>query len=266
MSDWIGRQHLVLLRRRAAARDGSRAGQARTPSPLADPPDQSDYHADPGRDSAAPCGDGSPAASAPHALVRYGQDRPRAHSAGGVSRRADRAHPGRRLWQVALAVVARRTATDVRRGGFLPTDWTAHAPPAPAARGASGRRRLDAGVQYVISAAAVIGTRFREEVLAQVAGVGEEKLVAALETAERSMLIRADGQEYTFTHDKVAEAVYGVLALARRRLFHRRALRALEGAATIPGVKMFAELARHALAAEEWEEAVHYHEQAGKAA
>ena len=126
-------------------------------------------------------------------------------------------------------------------------------------------RRLDAAVQYVISAAAVVGTRFREEVLAQVAGVDEEELVAALETAEQSLLIRADGPEYTFTHDKVAEAVYGVLALARRRLFHRRALRALE-LVTGGGVESPAELARHALAAEEWEEAVRYHEQAAEAA
>jgi DNA-binding SARP family transcriptional activator/tetratricopeptide (TPR) repeat protein len=126
-------------------------------------------------------------------------------------------------------------------------------------------RRLDAGVRYVLAAAAVVGSRFREDVLASVAGVAEDELVAALETAEQALLIRAEGPEYIFTHDKVAEAIYGVLALARRRLFHRRALRALESAATAKSA-VAAELARHALAAGEWEEAVRYHEQAALAA
>jgi tetratricopeptide (TPR) repeat protein len=106
-------------------------------------------------------------------------------------------------------------------------------------------RRLEAGVQYILAAAAVVGTRFREEVLAQVAKVDdEEELVAALETAEQALLIRADGPQYTFTHDKVAEAVYDVLALARRRVFHRRAFEALAKVPACPA----AELARHAVA------------------
>jgi tetratricopeptide (TPR) repeat protein len=127
-------------------------------------------------------------------------------------------------------------------------------------------RRLDAGVRYVLAAAAVVGSRFREDVLALVAGVVEDELVAALETAEQAILIRADGPQYVFTHDKVAEAIYSVLALARRRLFHRRALRALESTATATGAASPAEFARHALAAEEWEEAVRYSEQAAEEA
>jgi DNA-binding SARP family transcriptional activator len=105
-------------------------------------------------------------------------------------------------------------------------------------------RRLDAEVRYVISAAAVVGSRFQEDVLASVAGVAEDALVAALETAEQALLIRADGPQYIFTHDKVAEAIYSVLALARRQVFHRRAFAALAQVPACPA----AELARHAVA------------------
>jgi DNA-binding SARP family transcriptional activator/tetratricopeptide (TPR) repeat protein len=129
-------------------------------------------------------------------------------------------------------------------------------------------RRLDPAAQQTLAAAAALGTRFDEGALMQVAGVEEEAVLAALEVAERRQLIRADAGAYRFAHDKVAEAVYGDLSLARRRVFHRRALRAREmaSAGTGMGTASAAELARHALAAEDWEAAARYLRQAGEGA
>jgi DNA-binding SARP family transcriptional activator len=116
-------------------------------------------------------------------------------------------------------------------------------------------KRLDVAAQQSLAAAAVIGTRFDEGLLLQVAGVAEESALSALELAERRLLIRAEVGGYRFAHDMIAEAIYSDLTLARRRTFHRRALQALESrSAAITN----AELARHALAAEDWEAAARY--------
>jgi DNA-binding SARP family transcriptional activator len=126
-------------------------------------------------------------------------------------------------------------------------------------------RRLEPAAQQTLAAAAVVGTRFDEELLVAVAEVEEEAVLSALELAERRLLLRAEGGHYRFAHDKVAEAVYGDLSLARRRVFHRRALRALETAGAATGAASAA-LARHALGAEDWEAAVRHSEHAALAA
>ena len=83
-------------------------------------------------------------------------------------------------------------------------------------------------------------------------------MIDALETAERYLLIRAAGGRYSFTHDKVAEALYSDLTPARQRMLHRRALQALEAEGHAPA----ADLLRHALGAEAWLQAVTYAKQA----
>jgi tetratricopeptide (TPR) repeat protein len=128
-------------------------------------------------------------------------------------------------------------------------------------------RQLDPVAQQTLAAAAVVGTRFDEGLLVPVAGVEEEAVLAGLELAERRLLIRAEAGAYRFAHDKVAEAVYSDLSLARRRVFHRRALRALETAGDTSGAaSAAAELARHALGAEDWEAAMRYSQRAAEAA
>jgi hypothetical protein len=94
--------------------------------------------------------------------------------------------------------------------------------------------------------------------------VEEETILTSLELAERRLLIRAEVGGYRFAHDMIAEAIYGDLTLARRRVFHRRALRAIEAAGDMSST--VAELARHALAAEDWEGAARYSQRAAQAA
>ncbi|MBA3822541.1 MAG: hypothetical protein H0X24_01400, partial [Ktedonobacterales bacterium] len=115
-------------------------------------------------------------------------------------------------------------------------------------------RYLDATTQRVVAAAAVAGGRFTEGVIQAIAGVDEEALLTALEVAERRQLLRADGSHYAFTHDTVAEAVYGDLTLARRRVMHRRALALLEDRHLATSADLF----RHAVAAEAWQDAVRH--------
>jgi DNA-binding SARP family transcriptional activator len=123
-------------------------------------------------------------------------------------------------------------------------------------------QRLDPVTQRVLAAATVVGARFREDLLMQVAGVAEDTLLTALESAEWCLLISANAGQYGFTHDKVAQALYSDLSVARRRAFHRRALHALIAEGHAPA----ADLLRHALGSEAWEDAIRYGQQAAEAA
>ncbi|MDX1415301.1 MAG: AAA family ATPase [Candidatus Promineifilaceae bacterium] len=108
-----------------------------------------------------------------------------------------------------------------------------------------GQQTKEAGA--LLLAAAVLGRTSTFERLYQVADLPE---TAALETLEdllngRLMTERpSDRRPYTLAHDYIREVVYAESQEARRRVFHRRALLALEAAAA-PA----AECAFHALAA-----------------
>ena len=103
------------------------------------------------------------------------------------------------------------------------------------------------------------GTTF--ERLCQVADLKEEDGLPALDEVLRSGLLYESEREgepmtagrYVFTHQKIRTVVYAEAGEARRRIFHRRALQALQAAAT-PA----AELAYHALAAGLAEPAFHW--------
>ncbi len=89
-----------------------------------------------------------------------------------------------------------------------------------------------------LTAAAVIGRSFDDEMLRAVSGRDEEETVAALEELMARGLVRevrdtAQGRDtagalaYDFTHEKLRGLVYEETSLARRRLLHRRAAEAL---------------------------------------
>jgi len=108
--------------------------------------------------------------------------------------------------------------------------------------------RLSPAAADLLAAASVVGQTAHFEALCQVAGVGEGEGLRALDEllAGRLLLESATAStapKYLFAHDKIREAVYTEAGEARRRVFHRRALTALEAEAAPP-----ATLARHALA------------------
>ena len=143
--------------------------------------------------------------------------------------------------------------------------WAVHMGAAPAGMVPPGVReailarlaRLGPAASMLLAAAAVLGRPSGFEDLRRVAGMEEDEGLSALEEAVGSGLLRevaggavpppvGDGPDaYACAHDKIRDVIYTEAGGARRRVYHRRALRTLEkdeGAST-------PELAHHALAA-----------------
>ncbi len=97
-----------------------------------------------------------------------------------------------------------------------------------------GRRleRVPEPCQRALSLAAVIGRRFRFEVLQPIGELREEELLDALEEAMRAQLIREEPEAgevmYDFVHALVREVLYERLSLRRRMTFHQKVGETLE--------------------------------------
>lgn len=103
---------------------------------------------------------------------------------------------------------------------------------------------LDPTARDLLVAAAVLAQEFGFDLLCRVGHLSDDDALLALDQVLRAQVLRETGGRYVFAHDKIRDVVYGEAGEARRRVFHRRALDALE-ATGAPA----AELARHALAA-----------------
>ena len=130
--------------------------------------------------------------------------------------------------------------------------------------------RLGPAARAVAQVGAVIGREFSHELLAAVAGLGEDELAAALDQLTGAGLVfrRGEGPEagYLFKHALVRDAAYGTLLRDRRRQLHAAIARALEErfpelAGTAPEL-----LAHHLTEAGEAERAVRYWLEAGRRA
>ena len=110
---------------------------------------------------------------------------------------------------------------------------------------------LPQAARDLLAAASVLGQGFTFELLCEVGRLTEDEALPALDSVVRSNLLHEIGQterqsgdgQYIFAHDKIRDVVYSEAGEARRRVFHRRAMEALQTGGT-PA----AELARHALA------------------
>jgi DNA-binding SARP family transcriptional activator len=110
---------------------------------------------------------------------------------------------------------------------------------------------LPQAARDLLAAASVLGQGFTFELLCDVGRLTEDEALPALDSVVRSNLLNEIGQierqsedgQYIFAHDKIRDVVYSEAGEARRRVFHRRAMEALQTGGT-PA----AELARHALA------------------
>jgi len=123
--------------------------------------------------------------------------------------------------------------------------------------------RLSPPASELLAAGAVLGTGFTFEELLRVVSLPEDEALAALDEVLVGRLLReadAENEVYAFTHEKVRDVAYTEAGAARRRVFHRRALAALEEGAPA------AWLARHALAAKMPEAAFRHLLAAGDAA
>jgi tetratricopeptide (TPR) repeat protein len=120
----------------------------------------------------------------------------------------------------------------------------------------------------MLAAGAVLSQDFTFELLCAVAGLQEGAGLRAMDELVRGQLLREFASRqvlsYVFTHDKIRDVVYTEAGEARRRVFHRRALAALEESGTqARSVTRLGKLARHAQAAGEWSMAFRYRVLAG---
>ncbi len=126
--------------------------------------------------------------------------------------------------------------------------------------------RLPPNAFALLVAGAVLGQRINFDLLCQVADLAERDGLPALdEVLHSGLLLESERQggsitdgRYMFAHAKIRAVVYAEAGEARRSIFHRRALEALQAAAA-PA----AELAYHALAAGLAEPAFHWSLAAG---
>jgi DNA-binding SARP family transcriptional activator/predicted ATPase len=120
--------------------------------------------------------------------------------------------------------------------------------------------RLKPPTRQLVQAGAVLGNQASARLLWQLAELGVQPGIDALEEAIGSGLLREEdagvgrSASYRFTHDLIRDVVYTEMGAARRHILHQRALALVltEGAA--------AELAYHAMASEE--NAIGHYEQA----
>ncbi len=115
----------------------------------------------------------------------------------------------------------------------------------------------------LLAAAAVLGRRCRFEEMCQISGVDELAGLPALDALLDGQLLIDTGDSrtpYAFAHDKIRDVVYTEAGHSRRRIFHQRAVVALEPAAPA------AELAYHAEQARLTDKARHYLQLAGDVA
>jgi DNA-binding SARP family transcriptional activator len=122
-------------------------------------------------------------------------------------------------------------------------------------------KHLDPSAAALLGAAAVLNHSCTFDCLLLVAGIDESQGLNALDrlVAARLLLEACDeSQPYSIPHEQIRQVVYTELHQAHQQVFHRRALSALADAQA-PA----AELAYHALAAQEWQASLQYSLAAG---
>lgn len=90
--------------------------------------------------------------------------------------------------------------------------------------------QLDPRARELVSWAAALGRRFDVETLGRATGLAAGDMTAALETLERSAILKATiASSYDFSHDLIRRAAYQKLSGPRKWLVHRQIAQALEG-------------------------------------
>ena len=118
---------------------------------------------------------------------------------------------------------------------------------------------LPTGSWHVLRAAAVAGRRVEHSLVAEVTGLAEPKLLAAMRQAVEHHVLTVDGAVYVFRHALGQEAVYADMLPAERSALHGRYAAALADRASQrdqASAEELAQLAHHWHAAGNWHEAL----------
>jgi signal transduction histidine kinase/ActR/RegA family two-component response regulator len=86
----------------------------------------------------------------------------------------------------------------------------------------------------LLTAGAVIGTRFDDELVGRVAELGATAVRNLLADARRAILVEPDGRGHRFVHDAVREALLARLEPAQASVFHERVAEALDCEGGVP--------------------------------
>jgi predicted ATPase len=128
----------------------------------------------------------------------------------------------------------------------------------------SGRlRRLDEPANDLLRLASVIGYEFDFELLREVSGLEESRLLDLLEKALTSGLVRETERPgrrlvYLFTDHQIRDVVYGDLSLVRRRRLHLKVAQAMEASREAGTRERIDALAFHYLQGNDSEKALTY--------
>jgi ATP/maltotriose-dependent transcriptional regulator MalT len=135
-------------------------------------------------------------------------------------------------------------ARAVARGERVPESAGEREAPAGVASGLLLSRfaGVDRAALECARAGSVLGTSFRPELAAVIAGLPEAQVVGALESLSRSGLVVEEGDRTRFAHPLFAEALYDDLPVPARRRLHERAFgvladRGLEPAAAAHAIR-----------------------------
>ncbi len=126
--------------------------------------------------------------------------------------------------------------------------------------------RMSDSCNHALACAAVLGRECELTVLEETAGVGREQLLDALEEAFDDRLVAGVAERpgrMRFTHSLLRDAVYEQLPPRRRMLLHGRAVDALERINGTGNGEHLAELARHALSANDIDAGCNFARRAG---
>lgn len=87
--------------------------------------------------------------------------------------------------------------------------------------------QLSANARRLVEVAATVGRSFSVEVLAATGVMNDDSLVDGLDELWRRQIVREQSGSYDFSHDRIREVAYGLIAPARRRSLHGRVAAAL---------------------------------------
>lgn len=123
---------------------------------------------------------------------------------------------------------------------------------------------LGAAARQVLTVAAVAGLRFDVGLLADITGLREGDLLAAIKDLIRAQLVVEESADtFVFRHALTRQAIYSALLLRERKVLHGAVAATLEQASAPTIEARLADLSWHFYTGEVWDQALIYSQRAG---